>query len=362
MSRFFLITWLFLPLALQAQYADKIQFESQRHDFGTIYEADGPVTHDFRFVNKGTDSLRITAVNASCGCTTPSWTQGVIAPGDSGFVQAQYNPNNRPGIFNKSLTVGFDGLPEMVNLFIQGKVIPTANSIAEEYRQKIGGIRLKYATLNMGKVFTTDQPTEKRFKVYNDSDSILVFQENVEKPAHVKVSFDPLQVEPGKTADMIVLYDAKAKNDLGFSSDNITFFTNEPDGASRKSVNLYATIEEYFPPMTAEELKTAPHLKIEEALHDFEKISEGERVTTEFTVSNSGQSPLVIRQVKGNCDCISSKIRKMTLKPGESTTVEVTFDATRRKGNQQKSVTIYSNDPTAPAQRMTIRARVDTDD
>ncbi len=156
---------------------------------------------------------------------------------------------------------------------------------------------------------------------------------------------------------MVVIYDARSKNDLGFSSDNLTFYTNEPEGAQRKSVNLYATIEEYFPPMTSEDLKVAPHLAIKEPMHDFDEIKPDVTVSTTFTLINSGQSTLKIRQVKGNCDCITAKSDRMSLDPGETATVTVTFNSTGRLGNQ-KSVTIYTNDPMAPAQRLTVRARV----
>ncbi len=359
MFRIFTLLLVLLPMVVSSQHLDKISFQSQDHDFGKIYESDGPVNHEFRFVNISEDSLKITGVQASCGCTTPSWSSDVLAPGDSGYVQAQYNPLNRPGRFNKNLKVQFDGIEQPVTLLIRGSVIPRAGSVEEEFRNEIGGIRLRYSTFNMGKVFTTDESTEKRFEVYNGSDTVITFQENIEHPPHVSVSFDPPSVEPGKIAEMVVLYDAKNKGDLGFSSDNITFYTDEPEGAQRKSVNLYATIEEYFPPMTAEEMKVAPHLKIDEPLHDFDKISQGERVTTEFRIVNSGQSQLEIRQLKGNCACITASIDKMKLQPGESAEIKVTFDSTQRKGNQQKSITVYSNDPTAPAQRMTIRARVD---
>jgi len=360
MARFLIFLLCLLPVAAGAQHLEKISFVSQVHEFGTIHQEDGPVTHEFRFVNISGDSIRITGVEASCGCTTPSWSMEAIAPGDSGYVQARYNPYNRPGAFNKTLSVRFNTVEEPVTLFIRGKVTPESGPPSVEYRHSMGGIRLKYATLNMGKVFTTEEPTERRFPIYNDSDTIIAFSENVEKPAHVEVVFQPAQIGPGEVAEMVVSYDARSKNDLGFSSDNVTFFTDEPDGASPKSVNLYATIEEYFPPMTAEEMKKAPHLSIKEPLHDFNEIKEGVQVSTDFTITNSGQSDLTIRQVKGNCACVTASVSKNTLSPGETTSVKVTFDATRRKGNQQKSITIYSNDPTAPAQRMTIRARVET--
>ena len=41
-------------------------------------------------------------LKASCGCTTPNWTKGVIKPGEKGTVTATYNAAS-PGPFIKQL-------------------------------------------------------------------------------------------------------------------------------------------------------------------------------------------------------------------------------------------------------------------
>src|SRR5689334_18597290 len=43
-------------------------------DFGKI-KHNAPVTHEFRFVNKGAEPLVITSVQASCGCTVAKYTK-----------------------------------------------------------------------------------------------------------------------------------------------------------------------------------------------------------------------------------------------------------------------------------------------
>ena len=42
------------------------------HDFGKIPQGK-PVTYVFDVANKGKSDLKISNVQASCGCTTPSW-------------------------------------------------------------------------------------------------------------------------------------------------------------------------------------------------------------------------------------------------------------------------------------------------
>ncbi|MCO5249454.1 MAG: DUF1573 domain-containing protein [Chitinophagales bacterium] len=98
----------------------KISFSKQEHDFGK--EPVGkPVAYSFEFVNIGSKPLVISDVKASCGCTSPSWTQEPVMPGQKGFVKAQYNMA-REGKFRKSVTVKTaDG--ESVILYIAGEAI-----------------------------------------------------------------------------------------------------------------------------------------------------------------------------------------------------------------------------------------------
>jgi Protein of unknown function (DUF1573) len=75
----------------------------QNFDFGEIKQG-VPATHEFKFKNTGKVALVITNVKASCGCTTPDWTQTPVAPGADGFVKATYNAAGA-GAFYKTVTV-----------------------------------------------------------------------------------------------------------------------------------------------------------------------------------------------------------------------------------------------------------------
>jgi len=81
-----------------------MKFNTEEHVFGTIPE--GPaVSYDFEFKNIGKEPIILSGVQASCGCTTPTWTKEPIAPGKSGKVSATYNTQGRPGSFVKTITV-----------------------------------------------------------------------------------------------------------------------------------------------------------------------------------------------------------------------------------------------------------------
>lgn len=360
MKKVLVFVMILVSVSVVAQQAEEVSFNEEVFDFGTIRESDGPVIHEFIFTNKSLDSVRIESVRASCGCTTPNWTQGKVPPGGTGIIQAQYNPRNRPGVFNKSLTITTSNDDKPLKLFIKGNVVPMAQTIEDELPTEIGALRMKYRSLNVGKVKTSNEPDISEFDVYNDSNDEIAFSDQILSPSHIKVSFDPPVLAPRSRGMLIIEYDGKGRNDLGFMNDNVTFYTNEAGEDSIKSISVYATIEEYFPPMTKEEFDNAPRLVVQEAVHDFGRIKQDETVATEFTLRNNGKSDLNIRKTIGNCSCTVAELKKKSLKPGETVSMKVKFDPKGRKGNQQKSVTIYTNDPKASAQRVTIKAYIET--
>jgi hypothetical protein len=103
----------------------KIVFESLTHDFSTI-TVGGDGNCVFKFKNEGIAPLNLTNVQASCGCTTPSWTREPVMPGMSGEIKVHYD-TNRMGTFSKTITVTSDAENSPVILKISGEVKPANN-------------------------------------------------------------------------------------------------------------------------------------------------------------------------------------------------------------------------------------------
>lgn len=114
---------LVMSLGLFAQ-SPMIKFEKSVHDYGKIQEKDGLATVLFTFTNMGDAPLVISRVQASCGCTTPSFTKEPVLPGENGTITVSYNPLGRPGNFVKSILVHHNGEAKPYNLTIKGNVIP----------------------------------------------------------------------------------------------------------------------------------------------------------------------------------------------------------------------------------------------
>jgi hypothetical protein len=88
-----------------------------------------------------------------------------------------------------------------------------------------------------------------------------------------------------------------------------------------------------------------PQLEISPELHDFGKAKQNQRLVKEFEIENTGSEELKIGRISTSCGCTVARPSVRVLKPGETTTLEVTLETRRYIGNLQRSIAIASNDP-----------------
>jgi len=119
-----------------ANTSSKIKFAAVEHDFGSQPQGK-PVTWDFTFTNEGTEPLVLENVQASCGCTTPTWTKEPVMPKKSGSIKAQYNMA-RDGAFRKSITVTTKDR-ETITLYISGNAVAQEQGVNKAENNMLGG-------------------------------------------------------------------------------------------------------------------------------------------------------------------------------------------------------------------------------
>lgn len=88
-----------------------------------------------------------------------------------------------------------------------------------------------------------------------------------------------------------------------------------------------------------------PEITFEKNVHAFGDLIEGEKVAYTFTFKNTGSSNLIVKDVKADCGCTTPQWDKQPVKPGESGKIEVVFNSSGRRGNQFKSIKIFTNTP-----------------
>lgn len=351
-----LILLIAIPSQLVAQNTQsKINFEKLIHDYGSFKEEKGIQTYNFNFTNTGAAPLIINNVQASCGCTTPEWTRKPIAPGKKGFVKVSFNPRNRPGTFNKTITVSSNASNPRIILRVKGDVTPRVKTLTELYPRKIGPVIAKTNHIAFVKIKENKVVTDSLEIVNNSEESVqLKFRQ---APSHLKASVKPSTLKPKQKGYVYVTYDASKIKTYGFVMHRIYL---DIDGKSdyRNSIGVSATIEEDFSNLTASELKNAPIVKFSEKTFDFGDIKQGDKVEHTFTLKNTGKRNLIIRNIKTTCGCTAVTPQKKIIAPNESVPLKVVFNSKGKRGRQNKAITVITNDPKNPTSILRVSTNV----
>ncbi|MBX9853642.1 MAG: DUF1573 domain-containing protein [Cytophagaceae bacterium] len=331
------------------------KFEKTTHDFGDVPEGN-PVTYEFKFTNTGTVPLVIADVKASCGCTTPKWTNEPVAPGKTGKITAQYNTLNRPGSFNKNLTIMANTEPAVTVLYIKGNVLARVRTPEELYPRKVGAVRMFSGDVYLARV-TTKEPTVKDVIFYNDGTDTITFSAS-NLPSHIEVSFHPQKLKPKDKTIMKLTYNAAKKNDLGPVEDIIVITTSEA-ADNKKELRVVAEIHEYFPPLSPEDAANAPKLSLSKSILDFGNVKAGVASVQEMEITNTGKQDLQLKKVRSGAPYIVIKSEKNTVKPGQTAKVKITYTSPAgRTGVDNQFIWIHSNDPLMPTQSITVKASI----
>jgi hypothetical protein len=138
----------------------KIQFEKPIYDFDKVKSGE-MVKYTYIFTNIGDETLVITNVQPSCGCTTAGdWTHEV-APGKTGTIPVQFNSANYGGLVVKQVTVtSNDKQQPSVVLQLKGTIWKPVD------------INPSFAVLNVSAESTTSSATVVH--IVNNMDEMLV--------------------------------------------------------------------------------------------------------------------------------------------------------------------------------------------
>ena len=101
-------------------YAE-ININMSTHDFGKLKQGQ-IVEYTFDVKNTGNKGLSIKKVIAACGCSTISFTQEIIKPGETGHVNVSLDTSNLSGKQVKSITIIADAFPTTKRLVLTAEV------------------------------------------------------------------------------------------------------------------------------------------------------------------------------------------------------------------------------------------------
>jgi len=332
-----------VPGVMAQQKQATISFNELIHDFGTFKEENGNVTCIFSFTNTGSVPLVINRVSASCGCTSPAWSKVPVIPGGEGFVKATYNPKNRPGKFDKSLTVFSNAAKRTVVLRIKGEVIPKKRTVEDIYPYKIGDVRFKSNHLAFVRINQGEKKTIQMQIINTSKENQAVRFDQV--PKHLQIKAVPEILKPQQEGYIEATYNAGVVNDWGFVINRIKVLAND-QAIGNNQLTVSATIVENFTSMTAEELANAAKIEfVDGKTYNFGKMAQSSKVEHDFIFKNTGKNNLILRKIKSSCGCTAVSPKDKVIEPGKTSSIKAIFSSGTRKGRQNKSITVITNDP-----------------
>jgi len=343
----------------------KIQFDNTTHDFGKIREEGGKVTGRFEFTNVGDSDLVLTNVRPGCGCTAANYSHDPVAPGQRGYIEATYNPYNRPGAFNKNIRVTtnepqFRGekpaSPHMI--FIKGEVIKRPPTVFEMagYKNGNGMSRIKENSVTHNLLNT--ESVKDTFMIHNFWDKPVTYELDL-RDGYVTEEYRSFgkAILPGQEGILVLKYDASKRNAFGQLKDQIQINTNDSIEA-KKFIYFSVNIKEDFSKLTKKQLKNIPVAVFSTTECDFGQVQKNGQQKSTVVVSNKGKDPLIIRSLQSSNGMFKVVADKMVIPGGDKSEVTVTFKANSRANAQKATLEIITNDPSNPVQVVNLKAQV----
>ena len=351
-----IVTTLCMALAAVAMMAQQpvITFSKTEHDFGKINEGDGRVSVVFEFKNEGMAPLILSNVRASCGCTTPTWTKEPVEPGQNGSITVTYNPNGRPGRFQKTVTITSNATEPTVRVYIKGEVIPKSAKPVNKYTVAVGALSMKEKTLDLGTIKKGESKkgemeyanlTKEEHRVElatNAADAYLVNQVTLAAP------------KANEIGKFVFALDTKATKMYGpVEAYAYVVVDGKREISETYKLTVKANIVEDFSNMTVEQKQQAPIIEVNNELNAG-KIAAGKTLKFAFPIKNIGVNPLEIRRIYTTEKALSIKQPK-AIKSGKKSMVSVDIHTKDLKaGAYSREVVIITNDYMNPVKRVKL--------
>lgn len=339
-----------LPGMAQAE----IEWLETEYDFGAFREADGPRTGWARFVNKGSEATFISRVRPSCGCTGASYTHDMIEPGDTATISFTYNPQGRPGRFNKSVRVYVGSDNELMSIRIFGTVIGAESSLKSHFPVEAGPLRLENSLVAAGEV---KRGVARHFflNAYNQSgDTILPSWNDTGNALSVDVK--PRAIPPGEIATFSFYLQTGKEEKNGLVEHRVTIKSDNDNPESESTpVDVSAIIVADTDKMSAEEIESGPRAYLLPEFIDLGEPDAHAPAAFRFEILNDGKSAMKVERVYSKDSRVRVKKVPGKIKPGKKARVEGSIDlASLPEGAFRINVEVLTDDALHPVRTASL--------
>ncbi len=348
-SRIIILALFWAVLSAKAQ--DNIVFDKTLHNFGTIEESAGEVSHTFHYTNKGTEPFVIIDVIKTCGCTKSIFSKEPLLSGKSDSLTVFYDPKDRPGRIIKPIRLRTN--QGFLLLEIDGNVNPRPRTIEENYPFIVGGGVL----LNGLGVTSLQVPR-------NGSNSTKIGVANSSNSVSAYVSIDSLLLPKGVKATVLnTKLDPRTKTEIVFTVEGEVYgefsyqipLTINGKLTSEK-VAIAGAVVDNFGSWSDKKKLDAPKAKFETHFIRAGKVEVNKTEKFSITITNQGREPLEFRGVRSS-DNIAIEMPKTAIAAGATKTINFSYTPFQQ-GYDSQWIRFIVNDPRNPNPEVRLVAEV----
>lgn len=293
-----------------ADAADINWLETTR-SLGVIREEDGRKGSSFRFINVGKEATLIQRVKASCGCTSISFSEEMINPGDTATVRFEFNPAGRPGKFEKNIRVfiGKDGEP--YDLQISGTVLASPETLNKLYPYSVGPLRYDQSTILFGEI-KKGSNRHMFLNLYNESNDTL-YPVAKSSTSAIETDVTPGKIPPGETGTLGLYYVTEKENLYGPSEHKLIICLGDGE-TGETEIELRGDIRPVF--VTYDD-NNKPMMSFSREVIEMGENVEDKEYPFEIIINNEGTADLNILRVYSNSEAVAIKRAPGKIKPGK---------------------------------------------
>ena len=335
-----------------------LQFTNPSHDFGHIREDGGKVQCRFTATNNSDESIYVTDISTSCGCTTTAYSKEGIAPHATFELIVIFDPYNRAGRIDKHIFVTTSDTETITTLQLTGYVQERERTIDEIYPFDMGGgLRLRSNFHAFGYIEQGDSAEEHIGYANTSQHPINISISHIKTSGLLSIDY-PTTILAGATGDITLRYAIPVGDIYGTIEDRMCIVINGMEARYALSCEAIATDN-----FSMVDDISAPRADISKKIIKFGEINSDNRVIEEvITIVNSGASPLELRRIESSSEALECLATSMTLLPCESAELHIrlyTERITATEGLYSERLRIITNDPVRPMQSIKVNAIID---
>lgn len=330
-------------------------FETYEWDFGDIDEADGPVSHTFRFVNISQVPIQIETVATSCGCTYADYSTQPIQGGEEGQVTVVFNPARYDGRVMREVEVLTRDHRNYASLVVWANVNPIPMELENLYPHPLAGtVQTNSMRCTFGYIAQGESAT-KTIRIANLGSKTVSLSAVSTGNRYGMTVECPETIAPREVTGINITYNIPTGKDyFGMARDSVWLVV---DGVKSDQPVIVNSLR--IEKLSSDESKPKPVMRIEPAYVDFGEKAPGKIHKKTIVIGNSGNADLIFRNVEpmeGTAISISSG---QVIKPGKEMKVTVAVTNSRKpRTTTMGSINLTTNDPVRPFRE--LRLQVDT--